>query len=135
MIGNPRYGIVGLIGAPLMLFTEALAPLFELLGLVTLIGGVALGTFSWEIYVVFLGSMTFGLALLTSAAVLLEDISTRAYRLRHLVRLIALGPIELLVYRPILIWARLQGMIGFLRGRRDWDKFERNIRSPAGPLS
>ena len=75
--------------------------------------------------------MTFALAILTSAAVLLEDISTRAYRLRHLVRLIALGPVELLVYRPILVWARLKGTVGFLRGRRDWDKFDRNVRRPA----
>jgi hypothetical protein len=90
-----------------------------------------LGTFSWELYLIFFGAMSFALAILTSAAVLLEDISTRAYRLRHLVRLIALGPIELLVYRPILVWARLKGTVWFLRGRRDWDKFERNVRTPA----
>jgi hypothetical protein len=99
------------------------------------VAGLILGTFSWELYVVFLGSMTFGLAILTSAAVLLEDISTRAYRLRHLARLIALGPVELLVYRPILVWARLKGTVGFFRGRRDWDKLERNVRTPVGSLS
>jgi cellulose synthase/poly-beta-1,6-N-acetylglucosamine synthase-like glycosyltransferase len=130
-IGNPRYGIFGLVGAPLLLITEAFAPIFELLGFATLALGLILGTFSWELYVVFLASMTFALALLTSAAVLLEDISTRAYRLRHLVRLIALGPVELIVYRPILVWARLKGTVEFLRGRRDWDKFERNVRTPA----
>jgi hypothetical protein len=80
---------------------------------------------------VFLGTMAFSLAILTSVAVLLEDISTRAYRLRHLVRLIALGPVELLVYRPILVWARAKGTIGFSRGRRDWNKFDRNVRAPA----
>lgn len=131
MIGNPRYGVVGLVGVPLLMITEALAPIFELLGVATVVAGFVLGTFSWELYVVFLGVMSFALAILTSAAVLLEDISTRAYRLRHLVRLIALGPIELLVYRPILTWARLKGTVGFLRGRRDWDKFERNFRTPA----
>ena len=134
MIGNPRYGVVGLVGAPLLMITEAFAPIFELLGFATLLAGFVLGTFSWELYVVFLGSMSFALAILTSAAVLLEDISTRAYRLRHLVRLIALGPVELLVYRPILVWARLKGTFEFLQGRRDWDKFERNVR-PAELLS
>jgi cellulose synthase/poly-beta-1,6-N-acetylglucosamine synthase-like glycosyltransferase len=131
MIGNPHYGIVGIVGVPLLLVTEAFAPIFELIGGATLITGVGLGTFSWQVYVLFAGSMTFALAILTSAAVLLEDISTRAYRLRHLVRLIALGPVELIVYRPILVWARLQGTVGFLRGNRSWDKFDRNVRLPA----
>lgn len=135
MIGNPRYGVVGLVGAPLLMITEALAPIFELLGFATLVTGLVLGTFSWELYVVFIASMTFAMAILTSAAILLEDISTRAYRLRHLVRLIALGPVELLVYRPILVWARLKGTFGFVRGRRDWDKFDRNVRTPAESLS
>ncbi len=131
MIGNPQYGVVGLVGVPLLMITEAFAPIFELLGVASLIAGLVLGTFSWELYVVFFASMSFALAILTSAAVLLEDISTRAYRLRHLVRLIALGPVELLVYRPILVWARLKGTVGFLRGQQDWDKFERNVRPPA----
>jgi biofilm PGA synthesis N-glycosyltransferase PgaC len=131
MIGNPRYGVVGIVGVPLLFTTEAVAPIFELLGFATLIWGIAIGTFSWQNYVLFLGTMTFALAILTSAAVLLEDISTRAYRLRHLARLIALGPAELLVYRPILVWARLKGTVGFLRGHRGWDKFDRNVRAPA----
>src|SRR5205085_11143817 len=131
MIGNRRYGIVGLVGVPLLAITEAAAPIFELLGFTTLVCGVVLGIFSWQTYVLFLASMTFGLAILTSAAVLLEDISTRAYRLRHLARLIALGPVELLVYRPILVWARLKGTVGFLRGQRGWDNFDRNVRPPA----
>lgn len=134
MLGNPRYGVVGIVGVPLLFTTEAVAPIFELLGFGTLAWGIAIGTFSWQTYALFLGSMTFALAILTSAAVLLEDISTRAYRLRHLARLIALGPVELLVYRPILVWARLKGTVGFLRGNRGWDKFERNVRAPA-PLS
>ena len=72
--------------------------------------------------------MAFALAVLTSAAVLLEDISTRAYRLRHIVRLLALGPLELVVYRPILMWARYRGTVGFLRNEKGWDKFDRNER-------
>ena len=133
MAGNPRYGIVGLVGVPLLATTEAAAPVFELLGFATLVCGIVLGIFSWETYLLFLGSMTFALGILTSAAVLLEDISTRAYRLRHLARLIALGPVELIVYRPVLIWARLKGTFGFLRGNRGWDKFDRNVRVPAAP--
>src|SRR5579885_939512 len=103
--------------------------IFETLGSATLIAGVVMGIFSWQIYLVFFASMSFGLAVLTSAAVLMEDISTRAYRLRHIVRLLALGPLELALYRPILLWARYRGTIGFLRNEKGWDKFDRNERA------
>ncbi len=128
MIGNRRYGVVGLVGVPVLVLTEGIAPIMELLGLATLVAGVVLGTFSWQTYVLFLSSVAFGLGILTSAAILLEDLSTRAYRLRHLVRLIALSPFELVVYRPGLIWARLRGVWGFLRGDRTWGEMERNVR-------
>jgi cellulose synthase/poly-beta-1,6-N-acetylglucosamine synthase-like glycosyltransferase len=134
MLFNRRYGFVGLVGMPLMLLSEGMGLVFELVALATIAAGIAIGVFSWEIYLGFLGSMTFGLAVLTSAAVLMEDISTRAYRLRHIVRLIALGPLELLVYRPILMWARLRGTIGFLRNQKGWDKFERNARTDEPPV-
>ncbi len=129
MTCNPRYGLVGLVGVPLMLLGEGLGLPFEALGIATLVTGIAMGVFSWQVYVVFLASMTFGLAVLTSAAVLMEDISTRAYRLRHIVRLLALGPLELVVYRPILMWARYRGTVSFLRSEKGWDKFDRNERA------
>jgi poly-beta-1,6-N-acetyl-D-glucosamine synthase len=136
MLLNPRYGFVGLVGFPLMLLSEGLGLVFEIGGIGTLSAGFVIGVFSWQIYVVFLGSMTFGLAVTTSAAVLMEDISTRAYRLRHILRLLALGPFELVAYRPILMWARVRGTIGFLRSEKGWDKFDRNDRGgelrPAG---
>ncbi len=132
MILNPRYGFVGLVGIPVMLLSEGLGLVFELLGIATLVTGIVLGIFSWQMYVVFFGSMCFALAVLTSAAVLMEDISTRAYRLQHIARLLALGPFELLFYRPILLWARYRGTIGFFRNDKGWDKFDRNERSEPG---
>ncbi len=133
MCGNPRYGAVGLVGVPILVVSEGLGPIIELLGVATLVAGVAMGVFSWQVYLLFLGSMMFALAVLTSASVLMEDISTRAYRLRHLVRLVALGPLELVFYRPILMWARYRGTVGFLRSEKGWDKFDRNPRAqPSG---
>jgi hypothetical protein len=66
--------------------------------------------------------------LMTSAAVLLEDRTSRAYPLRDLVRLILLGPLDLVVYRPFIVWARLKGTWRYLRGDQGWHKFERNAR-------
>jgi hypothetical protein len=100
----------------------------ELLALVT----VALGALTASLAVAPALMMLVALALvnglMTSAAVLLEDRTSRAYPLRDLVRLIALGPLDLFVYRPFIVWARLQGTWRFLRGDRGWHKFERNDR-------
>ncbi|HZR91304.1 MAG TPA: glycosyltransferase family 2 protein [Gaiellaceae bacterium] len=132
MIGNPRYKAVGLIGAPFFLLSEALAPVFELAGTVSVALAVALGLFEWQTFLLFLGVVAFANAVLASAGIWLEDAASREYRLRDLARLALLGPIELLAYRPILAWARLKGTVGFLRRERSWGKFERNPRGPAG---
>ena len=66
--------------------------------------------------------------LMTSAAVLLEDRTSRAYPLGDLVRLILLGPLDLVIYRPFIVWARLKGTWRYLRGDQGWHKFERNAR-------
>jgi len=39
-----------------------------------------------------------------------------------------LGPLDLLVYRPFIVWARLKGTWRYLRGDQGWHKFERNAR-------
>lgn len=130
MFGNARYGTVGLIGVPFYAITEVIAPLFEVLAVVTLVVAVWLDAVSWPLFAVMLGIMAFSTATLTSAAVLLEDRTARDYRLGSLVRMILLGPLDLFLYRPILMWARARGTWDYLRGRRDWDKFERNVRTP-----
>ncbi|HET7138283.1 MAG TPA: hypothetical protein VFI04_07990 [Gaiellaceae bacterium] len=51
-----------------------------------------------------------------SAAVLLEDRTSHAYPLGDLVRLIVLGPLDLVAYRPFLVWAP-QGHVALPAGR------------------
>jgi poly-beta-1,6-N-acetyl-D-glucosamine synthase len=133
MIGNPRYKTVGLLGTPFFLLSEAFAPLLELAGALTLTVAVALGIFDWQPFVTFLLLMTFANALLTSAGVWLDDAFNRTYRPKDLARLLLLSPFELVLYRPIMTWARFKGTIGFLRRDRSWAKFERNDRAGTNP--
>jgi hypothetical protein len=135
MIGNPRYKSVGIVGTPFFLLSEALAPVFEVIGTMTVVLAVALGVFDWQECAAFLGLITFANALLATAGIWLEDASSRDYRVRDIVRLVALGPLELLAYRPILAWARVRGTIGFLRRERAWGKFDRNDRDTTGTVS
>ncbi len=135
MIGNPRYKTVGLVGTPFFVLSEALAPVLEVVGTVSVVLAVVLGLFDWREFALFLGVITFANALLATAGIWLEDASSRDYRVRDLTRLVALGPLELVAYRPILAWARIKGTVGFFRGERRWQKFDRNDRDTSGGVA
>jgi ribosomal protein L20A (L18A) len=45
--------------------------------------------------------------------------------------MLLLAPLDLVLYRPVIVWARLKGTWRFLRGDKAWHKFERNVRAPA----
>jgi len=125
---NPRYKAVGLVGAPFYLLTEVLAPAFELLGMVALVGAIALGLFQPLTFAVMIAAIAFTNAALTASAVYFEDLQSRSYRKRDLAVLLLLTPLDFVLYRPLILWARLKGSWGFLRRDKSWNKFERNVR-------
>jgi len=126
---NPRYGSVGMVGAPFYLLTEVLSPFIELLALVSLVVAVALGIFDLETFLVVFAAMAFLNAALTAGAILLDDLQSRLYRIRDLVRLLVLSPFDMVLYRPIITWAKLKGSWGFIRGDKSWNRFDRNVRA------
>ena len=126
---RPRYKSVGLVGAPFYLLSEVLSPVFELLALAALVASVALGILQLPAFLVVLGAMAFTNAALTAAAILLDDRQSRLYRKRDLVRLLLYAPLDIVLYRPIMFWARTKGSWRFLRGDKGWYKFERNVRA------
>lgn len=128
---NPRYKAVGLAGTPFYLLTEVLAPAFELVAMGALFASIVLGLFDPMTFLVMLAAIAFTNAALTASAILLDDLQSRSYRKRDLFALLLLTPFDFVVYRPIILWARLKGSWGFLRGDKSWNKFERNVRAPA----
>jgi poly-beta-1,6-N-acetyl-D-glucosamine synthase len=126
---NPRFKSVGLVGVPFYLVTEVLAPAVELLAIFSLVLAVALGVFNPATFALMLAAITFLNASLTAWAILLDDVQSRTYRRRDLLRLLLLAPLDLFLYRPVIVWARLKGSWRFLRGDKEWHKFERNVRS------
>jgi cellulose synthase/poly-beta-1,6-N-acetylglucosamine synthase-like glycosyltransferase len=126
---NPRYKAVGLVGTPFYLISEVISPAIEVLALGALVAAVALGLFSATTFFAFFAAMAFSNAALTAAAILLDDLQSRLYRKRDLTRLLLYAPLDLVLYRPIMFWARLKGSWRFLRGDKGWYKFERNVRT------
>jgi cellulose synthase/poly-beta-1,6-N-acetylglucosamine synthase-like glycosyltransferase len=128
MFANPRYGTVGLLGMPHYLFAEVLAPLFQVLALAAIPMAVLAGVLQWDDFGRMVLVLAFGMAIFTTVAAMLHDQSERPFGRRDLIFLMAIAPLDLLLYRPILFYANVKGTLQFLRGHRHWDKFERNVR-------
>jgi cellulose synthase/poly-beta-1,6-N-acetylglucosamine synthase-like glycosyltransferase len=124
---NPRYGRVGLLVFPYFLLIELLAPVVELVGIVAIVLGLAFGAVNVPFAVLFLlVAYGFGL-LLTASTLVLEQWTYRGYgRLRHRVWLLFVALFEGLGYRQMTAVWRLRGLIGYLRGRREWGVMTRS---------
>jgi cellulose synthase/poly-beta-1,6-N-acetylglucosamine synthase-like glycosyltransferase len=132
LLFNPRYGSAGLIGAPYYLLVEVLAPVFQVLSVLLVPAAWWAGTLDLRDLVLIAAAIAFANGVLTNLALLLHDRGSRSYRTVDLIRLMLLGPADLVVYRPLLIVAQAKGLVDFLRGAKSWNKFERNARA-AGP--
>ena len=121
MIGNPKYGAVGMLAMPYYVLFEALGPIIEASGYVVTLLGWAFGLLN-VVYaqLLFLVAVVFG-ALISLTAVLLEEVSFRRYpKTRHLLLFAACGILENFGYRQMTTWWRLKGVIDFFRKKQGW---------------
>jgi cellulose synthase/poly-beta-1,6-N-acetylglucosamine synthase-like glycosyltransferase len=132
MMFNPRYGVTGLFVFPYYVFVELLAPVIEVIGLVTLVLGLVFGMLDWRFAALFyLTAYGLGTAL-TAFTLILEDVSFHRYetfRDRGLLFWWAL--LENLGYRQMTVYWRLRGLWKFMRGRKEWGAMQRKGFSPA----
>lgn len=121
MIGRPRYGAAGWFAMPYHLIFEALGPVVECAGYAITLAAVAFGLLDWRFAeLLFMAAVAYG-ALISVAAVVLEEASFRRYpNIRDLLWLALFGILENAGYRQMSMWWRLRGTLDFLRDRRDW---------------
>jgi poly-beta-1,6-N-acetyl-D-glucosamine synthase len=130
MCFNPRYGNVGKLGMPFYLLSEILSPLFEVVTVTVVALGIVFGLIHWDLllWTTILIALINGV--FNAGAIFAVDRQAREYTITGLLALFVLAPLELIVYRPVMTWARLKGTIGFFRGDKGWHKFDRN--APVG---
>ena len=126
MIGNPRYGIIGMGVLPYIAIFEGLGPLIELLGYVVTTVAFFLGMLNWQHYRVMLAaSILFGAAT-TLVSVFLSDVSTRKYlRLRDLGLIVASAILENAGYRQLNSWWGCVGTVQAMTGKGGWGPMTR----------
>jgi cellulose synthase/poly-beta-1,6-N-acetylglucosamine synthase-like glycosyltransferase len=126
MIGNPRFGTVGLGPLPYIAFFEGLGPLLEGSGYVVTIVAAALGYLNWKYFgIMLIVSVLFGAAV-TLLAVLMSDATSRAYmRGRDLGLLVAVAILESFGYRQVnALWGCV-GTVQALTGKGGWGTMKR----------
>ncbi|MGA8028227.1 MAG: glycosyltransferase [Bryobacteraceae bacterium] len=127
LIGNARFGAVGLIGMPYFVACEVFGPFVELAGyLVTSIGLLSGWLPVSNALLFFAVSVLFGL-LLSAGSVLLEELTICKYPDPwDVLRLLSAGVLENLGYRQATLLWRVQAIIQVLRKKkRSWGEMER----------
>ncbi len=132
MLLNPRYGTVGLLAMPYFFLFEFLGPVIEILGYVAVPLSLWLGYLDVEFAVAFfLVAVGLG-ALLSVAAILLEELRLNRYpRWLDVLKLTLYGVLENFGYRQLNTVWRAWAIVSFLRNNQSWGAMERRGFDPA----
>ena len=141
LIGNPRYGAMGLVVFPYFVIVELMAPVIEALGLVMLAATLWAGLVDRTFAILFF-ALAVGVGLVLSVATLLLDqASFHRYRKpADLAWLLCWAVAENLGYRQLTVYWRLRGLVKYMRGRSDWGAMTRKgfatqpVAPPARPV-
>jgi cellulose synthase/poly-beta-1,6-N-acetylglucosamine synthase-like glycosyltransferase len=126
LIGNPRFGILGMGALPYVAVFDGLGPLLEIIGYIAITAGALTGVLDWHYYrVMIVVSVLFGVAA-TLAAVFLSDLSVRRYpRGRDLAGLVAAAILESCGYRQLNSWWACVGTVQTLTRKQGWGVVKR----------
>jgi cellulose synthase/poly-beta-1,6-N-acetylglucosamine synthase-like glycosyltransferase len=132
MIGNPRYGIIGLVVLPYYLVFELLGAVVELLGVFAVALSLALGILNLKFAILFfLASVGYGV-LLSFATFALEEFSFHRYSRWHdLWAGAGASVMENVGYRQLHAWWRLRGIFAATFGGPTWEEMPRDGFGPA----
>ena len=131
MIFNPRYGAVGTVTMPYMLVFEALGPFFEVGALVLVVLLFALGMLSPLHLALFLVFSATLVALTRIVSIAVDASLYGRFPPRAVLRLACVAMLELFLYRPVILAARLMAFPEFVSGRRTWERARRETREVA----
>jgi|KBSMisStandDraft_5_1062788.scaffolds.fasta_scaffold05777_6 cellulose synthase/poly-beta-1,6-N-acetylglucosamine synthase-like glycosyltransferase len=131
MIGNPRFGTVGLESLPYVAFFEGLGPLVEGSGYLITIGAAVLGYLNWKYCGMMIGVSVFLGAAVTLLSILMNDLTSRQYMQgRDLALLVAVAILESFGYRQVnSLWGCV-GTFQALTGKGGWGSMKRQAFRP-----
>lgn len=125
MFFNPRYGLLGMVSYPYWFFFEFLAPIIELLGMVSFIIFASLGLIQWTSFFTLLGCILLFGFLYSVFAILMEVLTYNQYKQKDVFKLIFTALLEPFTFHPFVVWSALKGNIDYLRKKNTWGEMTR----------
>ncbi len=125
---NRKGGAVSWVAIPFYLIFELFGPIIEIAGYLFIITCAFMGWLAWPEAMIFLG-LAIGLGvLLSTSAIMLEELSFHMYpRIGQLVTLYAVAILENFGFRQLTAVWRFQGLVRWLRGREHkWEALTRS---------
>ena len=122
MIGNPRFGLTGMLSMPFHAYIEAIGCVVEVAGTILLPIFLLMGAIPKSLFLLFVVlAIGYGTAL-SLASVLLAEVTVRRYpRFRDAMVLMAFAFIENFGYRQIMTFFRAQGVLRYFWGQHHWE--------------
>ncbi|MBS3786791.1 glycosyltransferase family 2 protein [Candidatus Bipolaricaulota bacterium] len=126
MIGNPKYGSIGLLGLPFFFVFELLGPLVEVSGYVVFIVSFFMGWINLPFAILFITlALVYGI-LLSVSSLLLEEFTLKRYNdPLDRVKLLGMAFLENFGYRQLHALWRLKGLIDYFRRSSSWGEMTR----------
>lgn len=131
MLFNPKYRWLGLFTMPYFLIYEVFGVFVELISLLFVGVGWALGVFSVNIFLAYFALMLLSQALISAMSLFAFTRDQKVFRLKYIAYLLFLSIIEMFWYRWIISFAKLLGTIRSLLNQRAYDQYVREKRVKA----
>lgn len=125
MLGNPKYGRIGLVAYPYFFFLEMIGSVLEFIGYFVFVVLLLLGQVSFAFAAAFLVLAFFCGAFISVVSIGLEELAFRRYsRFTDLLQLFGLSFLENFGFRQLITFYRFRGLISYFRGKNDWGEME-----------
>ncbi len=128
LLANPRGGAVSWLALPFYVIFELFGPIIEVLGYLFILLAAVFGWLAWPEALIFLG-LAIGLGvLLSTTAIMLEELSFHMYpKFRQLLLLYVVAILENFGFRQLTAFWRLAGLVRWLRGgKHEWETLARS---------
>ncbi|MBN9295789.1 MAG: glycosyltransferase family 2 protein [Filimonas sp.] len=127
IIFNPRYGRLGLVVFPYNLFFEFLAPIIEGMGILYYLYIIVTGQINWPFAKILLLFVFTYSVMITTLAVLWDQITYRHYKTwREVLGLCLMAFLEPFIYHPLIVVFALRGYFFFITNRKHvWGNMQR----------
>jgi cellulose synthase/poly-beta-1,6-N-acetylglucosamine synthase-like glycosyltransferase len=128
LIFNPRGGAISWLSIPFYLVFELFGPIVEVAGYFVMVAAALLGWISVPAALLFLGLAIALGVLLSTSAIMLEELSFHMYpRTRDVLRLYWVAILENFGYRQLTAIWRLQGLARWMLGKKHkWESITRS---------